>query len=170
MLSSRLISAATLLVVIGTGSIANGHATAQQANPLVGVWTIVSVNNERPDGSKVPLFGSNPSGLLVFDAQGRYSLQLCAAGRPKFAAKDRNKGTPEEYQAAVVGCNPHWGRYTFNEAEKTIVFEIDHAIFTNWEGTQQKRSFTITDEMLKYAVPNPSEGAANPVVIWKRAP
>jgi hypothetical protein len=146
-----------------------GAALAQQGNSLVGAWTIVSVNDERPDGSKTPLYGPSPSGYLVFDAQGRYSLQLCAAGRPKYAANDRTKGTPEEYKAVAVGCNPHWGHYTIDDANKAIVFKIDHAMFPNWENTEQRRSYTIADGVLKYVVPNAPVDGAHPVVTWKRA-
>jgi hypothetical protein len=99
---------------------------------------------------------------------GRYSLQLCESDRPKFAANDRNKGTPEENQAAVKGCNPHWGRYSVSFTDKTISFHIEHALFKNWEGTEQKRSFTLIGDELTYTIPNPSERGVNPVVVWKR--
>ena len=65
--------------------------------------------------------------------------------------------------------NPHWGRYSINAADRIILFQIDHATFANWEGTEQKRSFTLTGDELKYSVPNPSATGANPVVVWKRA-
>jgi hypothetical protein len=146
-----------------------GHtALGQQDNPVLGSWTIVSINDVRPDGSKHPVFASSLEGMLIFDADGRYSMQLCESGRPKFAAGDRYKGTPEENAAAVRGCNPHWGRYSVNQADHTIVFKIDHALFKNWEGTEQKRSFTLAGDELTYTIPNPSEKGVNPVVVWKR--
>jgi hypothetical protein len=143
-------------------------ALGQQDNPVLGTWTIVSINDVRPDGSKHPVFSSSLEGMLMFDAGGHYSSQLCVSGRPKFAAGDRYKGTPEENAAAVHGCNPHWGRYLVNQADQTIVFKIDHALFTNWEGTEQKRSFTIVGDELTYRIPNPSEKGVNPVVVWRR--
>ena len=157
-------------IVASALTFACGHTAFAQQNPLVGTWTIVSINDERADGSKVPLFGPEPQGMLIFDAEGRYSLQLCSSGRPKFAANNRAKATPEEYKTAVIGCNPHWGRYAVDEASKTITFKIDHAIFANWESTEQKRSFTLANGELKYHVPNPDTVGANPVVIWKRVP
>jgi hypothetical protein len=144
-------------------------AFGQQDNPVLGTWTIVSIDNVRPDGSKQPVFHSSLEGMLIFDAAGRYSMQLCETDRLKFAANDRTKGTPEENQAAVKGCNPHWGRYSVNVADKTISFHIEHALFKNWEGTEQKRSFALAGDELTYTIPNPSEGGMNPVVVWKRA-
>lgn len=160
MIGLRTILALSILILSGS------FAHAQQ-NPLLGAWTIVSVNDERPGGAA--LYGADPQGLLIFDSNGRYSLQLCASGRPKFAANDRTKATAEESRAAVEGCNPHWGRYSIDETGKYIIFKIDHAMFANWEGTEQKRAFTIEAGILRYQVPNPPVGGANPVVIWKRA-
>jgi hypothetical protein len=88
----------------------------------------------------------------------------------KLAEKDRAKGTPEEYRATVIACNPHWGHYSVDAAGKFITFKIDHALYANWEGTEQKRSFTLEKGLLIYRVPNPETTGANPVAIWKRSP
>ena len=164
-----MLALTTLALLLLALALPVSDAAAQSAKDLVGTWTLVSVDNVRPDGSKVPLFGPSPQGILMFDANGRYSAQVCSTGRPKFASNDRMKGTPEENQAAVHECNPHWGRYSVNTADHVILFQIDHATYTNWEGTEQKRSFTLTSDELKYTVPNPSATGANPVVVWKRA-
>lgn len=164
--ASRRRIASLLAVAFVYASPVVGQDVARQ---LVGTWTIESANDERADGSKVPLYGPEPSGLLIFTQEGRYSVQICAAGRPPFAAKDRLKGTPEEYQAAVRGCNPHWGTYVVNAQDKTIVFHIEHALYTNWESTQQARKFVLEGDALRYGVPNPAVAAANPIIVWKRA-
>jgi hypothetical protein len=88
----------------------------------------------------------------------------------KLAEKDRAKGTPEEYRATVIACNPHWGHYSVDATGKFITFKIDHALYANWEGTEQKRSFTLEKGLLIYRVPNPETTGANPVAIWKRSP
>ncbi len=105
----------------------------------------------------------------MFDAQGNYSLQILRANRVKFAANDKGQGTPEEYKAAVQGSNTHFGKYTVDESAGTITFYIEHASYPNWEGTEQKRLFTITNDELKYTVPTPTTGAgATGEVVWKR--
>jgi hypothetical protein len=158
----------TIIVFVGAAVVFGCTASGQQDNQVLGTWTLVSVEDVRPDGRKPPLFGPNPEGMLVFDARGRHSLQICDSARLKFAANDRLKSTPEENQAAVRGCNPHWGRYSVSPGNKTVNFKIDHALFKNWEGTEQKRSFTLVGDELTYNVPNPSEGSVNPVLVWKR--
>jgi hypothetical protein len=46
------------------------------------------------------------------------------------------------------------------------VFKIEHAMFPNWEGVEQKRAFTIKGE-LTYKVPAASTGGTSEVV-WRR--
>jgi hypothetical protein len=41
-------------------------------------------------------------------------------------------------------------------------------LFPNWEGTEQKRPFTIKGDVLKYVVPTASTGGTAELV-WKRA-
>ena len=77
------------------------------------------------------------------------------------------QGTPEENKAAVHGCNPHWGRYAVTE-DGAILFKIEHAMFANWEGTEQKRLYTIKGDELTYKVPTASAGGTAQLV-WKRA-
>ena len=168
-MTTRFIAASTVAIGAALFTAGAGHALAQKgasAKDLVGTWTVVSIVNTQPDGKKVETFGSKPVGILTFDAQGRYNLQVCRTGRAKFASNSRDKGTAEENQAAVTGCNPHWGKYTV--ADGAINFQIEHAMYPNWEGTTQKRTFTIKSDTLTYNVPAASAGGTSEVV-WKRA-
>jgi hypothetical protein len=48
------------------------------------------------------------------------------------------------------------------------VFKIEHAMFPNWEGTEQKRKFSISGDELTYHVPTASAGGTSELV-WRRA-
>ena len=133
---------------------------------LVGTWTYVSVDTVRPDGSRVPMYGPNPTGLAIFDSSGRYILMTARTGQPKFASNNREEGTPEEYKAVVHGSIAHFGRYTVNEADKTITFHIETSTFPNWNGIEQKRPFTLTGDELKWTTAASSGGSAE--VVLKR--
>ena len=134
---------------------------------LVGTWTYVSVDTVNPDGSRVPMYGPNPQGLASFDSNGRYILLISRSGQPKFASNNRMEGTPEEYKAVVQGMNAHFGRYTVNEADKTITFHIETSTFPNWNGAEQKRPFTITGDEFKWTTAGSGGGLAE--VVLKRA-
>jgi hypothetical protein len=160
------LNAISLALVFSLLAVSLAHA--QSAKDLIGAWTIVSVDNIQPDGSRRQNFGANPVGLLIFDSEGRYSVQLCRANRTRFASGNRLQGTAEENKDAVHGCNPHWGRYSVNESDRTITFNIEHALFTNWEGAVQKRPFTVTGNQLKWTVPGATTGGTAETV-WERA-
>lgn len=136
---------------------------------FVGTWTLVSVANVLPDGTRVEPYGPDPQGLLMFDAEGRYTLQIFRAGRAGFASGDKSRGTAEEYKATVEGTNSHFGRYVVDPASRVITFRIEHASFPNWEGTEQKRTFTRAGDELRYTVPTTTNGAGvTGEVVWRR--
>jgi hypothetical protein len=78
------------------------------------------------------------------------------------------EGTPEENKAVVQGSIAHFGKYTVDEANKTITFHIEASTFPNWNGTEQKRPFTVTGEELKWRT-IASTGGATAEVVLKRA-
>lgn len=115
----------------------------------------------------MPLYGPNPQGLASFDSNGDYILMTVRRGQAKFASNNRNQGTPEENKAAVQGSIAHFGTYTVNDADKTITFHIETSTFPNWNGTEQKRPFTVTGDELRWRTPASSGGTAE--VILRRA-
>jgi hypothetical protein len=81
---------------------------------------------------------------------------------------NRTTATPEENKAIVQGSNTHFGTLSVNAADKTITFKIETSTFPNWDGTEQKRPFTVTGDELTYTVPAAS-GGGTATVVWKRA-
>ena len=122
-------------------------AFAQQKplkDQVVGTWTYVAVDIVGADGSRQPLYGPNPEGLASFDSNGHYILMTARRGEAKFASNNRNEGTPEENKAVVQGSIAHFGTYTVNDADKTIIFHIESSTFPNWNGTEQKRPVMVS--------------------------
>lgn len=141
---------------------------SHKINPLQGVWSLVAVENTNPDGTKTFPYGQNPVGMLVLDDQ-NYAIQILKAVRPKVAANDKNKATPEENAALVQGNNSHFGTYSINESKQVITFHVDHAFYPNWEGTVQERTFTLSGNRLSYVVTNTTNGGAvTAVVVWEK--
>lgn len=140
-----------------------GDAVGQTAKDLVGTWTWVSVDNVRPDGTKVQPFGPNPKGLIIFHANGRFAYLLTRPGRPNFAANNRDQGTPEENKATVQGSLGYSG--TYSVSGKTLIFKIEASTYPNAGETEQKRSFTLTGDELKYTNPAPTISGTAEVVL-----
>lgn len=131
---------------------------------VVGTWAYVSVDTVQSDGSRQPMYGTNPQGLAVFDASGHYILMTSRADIARFASANRMEGTPEENKAVVQGMIAHFGTYTVNEADKTITFHVATSSFPNWNGAEQKRPFTISGDQLKWKTPASSGGTAEVVL------
>jgi hypothetical protein len=162
-----LTAVALLLVELGLPA---SDALGQQKTlkeQVVGTWSYISVDTVRPDGSREHMYGPNPKGLVIFDSNGRYALVNARSDLAKFASNNRTQGTAEENKAVVLGSIAHFGRYTVNEADKTITFYIEGSTFPNWSGIEQKRPFTLTGDELKWTTPASGGGLGE--VVLKRA-
>ena len=157
------------LAAVGLSLLAGSAAGHERSlrEQLVGIWKIISVNNTRSDGSIKQIFGPNPKGIAVLDDRGNTVIVLMRSGRPKFAANNRDLGTPEEFKAAVQGTHAYFGTYSVIEAEKTLVFHVEGNTFPNQEGIDTTRFITINGDEFRWTTPNPSVGGTSEAV-WRR--
>jgi hypothetical protein len=145
------------------------EATAQTtAKDLEGTWTLVSVTLEK-DGTKTDMYGPNPQGQRTFDPTGRFSEIIIRSDLPKFASNNRQAGTPEENKAVVQGSLAYFGTYSVDEAAKAVTVHIEGCSFPNWNGIDQKRSFSISGDELKWATPTTSLGSGTALDVFNRA-
>jgi hypothetical protein len=134
-----------------------GSAFAQTAKDLVGTWKTVTNINITPDGRRIDLFGSNPSAVLVFDANGRFVTVSTRPDLPKFASNNRMQGTAEENKAIVQGSIAYFG--TYSVVDKVIIEKVEGSTWPSWIGTDQKRIVTsFTGDDLTLTNPAPSVG------------
>ncbi len=162
----KLTLGALAVLVLGV-ALSAGEVGAQTTRDLAGTWTLVSAVTEQ-GGTKTDTFGPHPKGILMVDAHGRYVLTIVRAGLPKIASNHRTTATPEEHKAIVQGSNTHFGTFAVNAADQTITFKIETSTFPNWDGTEQRRAFTVTGAYLTYTVPGAS-GGGTATVVWRRA-
>lgn len=144
---------------------------AQPSRPvsLEGAWALERVDNVYPDGHRVELYGPHPQGLWLIDAQGHYMMQIVRAQRTAFASGDKSRGTPEEYRAASLDFNAHYG--TVSVAGGMLRTHIVHASFPNWDGRSASTPYTLNGDELTYLVAKPTSGAAEGAhgeVTWRR--
>jgi len=137
-----------------------------QASSIVGTWVLAGADKILPDGKQVSDFGPSPHGLVVFTADGHYSVQIYREERTKFAAGDRLKGTPEEYKEAFLSTSVHFGHYSVDSEKRTITFQIDRAAFPNWDDTTQVRTYELKGDELSWKVPARPDGSV-PITILR---
>jgi hypothetical protein len=158
----RLAIVATLTVTFSWA-----EALAQSASDVVGTWTLVSSVTEK-DGMRTDQFGSDAKGMMILDIDGHFMLTIIGPDLPRFAANNRVAGTPDENKAVVSKSIAMIGTYSVNSAEKTLSFKVDSATFPNWNGTEQKRLLSASNnDELKYVTPTASSGGVG-TVTWKR--
>jgi len=168
--SAAILSVAAVFAVVVPFTASDACAqqkAAKAANPLIGTWILVSVKNEQ-DGKITEPYGSNPKGIYIFDRSGRYAILQFRPDIPKFVSNSRDKGTPEENKAVVLGSNCHFGKYLVNEKEGSFSVHPEAGTFPNWVGIDQKRLFSVSKDELTITNPSGSRGGTSTLIL-KRA-
>lgn len=138
-----------------------------QSSPIVGTWALTGADKLLPDGTRVSDYGPSPHGLVIFTADGFYSVQIYRADRAKFSSEDKHKVSPEEYREAALGMSVHFGRYAIDETKHTISFHIDRASWPNWDDTVQVREYQISGDELSWKVAPRPDGSI-PITVLRR--
>lgn len=141
-------------------------ATAQSPS-IVGTWVLTAADKLLPDGTRRSDYGDNPHGLVIFTADGHYSVQIYRANRLKFSAGDKLKGTVEEYKEASLSTSVHFGTYSVDPAKHTITFHIDRSSFPNQDDTTQVRPYEINGDELSWKVAPRPDGSI-PITVLRR--
>ena len=177
-MNRRSLLSTTALAVVGL-TLLPCHTFGQQQSlneRLLGAWTLVAIDSVRQDGGRSPLFGADPKGIAFFDRNGHYIISVMRQDRPPFAVNDRMQGTAEENKTTSQGMITYFGTYSVDETDRAMLIHIDASSFPNWNGADQKRLVTITEDVLaigdrrlKLTVPPPPTGGAAIEVLWRRA-
>jgi hypothetical protein len=121
----------------------------------------------RPDGSKIPTFGDNPKGIIIFTSEGRFIYLFSRGDLPKFTSNNRNTGTPEENKAVVQGSIATFG--TYSVAGTDLMIKVENSTLPNWIGADQKRTIAITGDELKWTNAAASGGGVVELVLKRGA-
>ena len=146
-----------------------GDAVAQQKllkEQLVGTWTLVSVVNTRPDGTKFDPTGGKALGLMMYDGNSNFSFLNIRSDIPKLASNNRQKGTTDEYKAVAEGVLSYFGRYSIDEAGKFLIQHVVSSSFPNL-GANRIWAIALTGDELTLASQAGAAGGTNELK-WKR--
>jgi hypothetical protein len=66
----------------------------------------------------------------------------------------------------VAGSVAHFGR--ISAGEKELTFHVETSTYPNWNGTVQKREFSVAGDELKYGDAASSAGG-RVELVWRRA-
>jgi hypothetical protein len=148
---------------------ANAPSDTSVPTWLAGTWTLVRCDNVYPDGRRIELYGPHPQGMWMIDDHGHYMMLIARAQRKPFATGDKSRGTLEEYRAASLDVNAHYGSVGIHGDRMST--HIDQASFPNWVGRGGTTAYTLDGNQLTYIVAKPSSGSsegAHGEVVWQR--
>jgi len=152
---ARFAVGAVLAGLLSAPGIALGQSLKEQ---IVGAWRQVSIYIEE-GGVKAQPYGENPVGLAVFDRSGYVISFLSKPELPKFAAKNRLKGTDEEYRGVMQGMIAGFGTYTIDGDTVTIKWLASS--YPNRAGTTEKRTYKIVGDEMTAVNPTASSGGTS---------
>jgi uncharacterized membrane protein YvbJ len=120
---------------------------------------LVSADQIKSDGTRAPLFGPEPKGILVLSTDGTYVIINTRSDVPRIAAGNRDKATVEEANAITRGTLGYYGTYTVDESKKMLIVNVINSTFVNQIGTRQTRIVTsITPTEMTFTNPAATSG------------
>jgi Lipocalin-like domain len=162
----KVLTALAIAVIWCSGANAQSKSAKDQ---IIGAWILESVTSEMADGTKGEPFGAAPKGIIIFSADGHFSLFQSRADVPTIAANDRAKATGEEAQAIVASAIAYYGSYAIDDDSKTMVVNLAASTYANIAAMpNQKRIITsLTADELRFDNPRTPNGMTLRTA-WKR--
>jgi hypothetical protein len=118
---------------------------------LAGSWRFVSALNTRKDGSSVDRWGPTAIGIFIFDRSGYYSQMIT--------------NTDRIFGPRTVSS---FGKYSVDEATKTIITKIEGSSTSKMTGVTQRRTILLlTETELRYVNPVTASGT-RVEALWRR--
>jgi hypothetical protein len=128
-----------LLMFFATLNAVSNPLFAQETNPLVGTWKLISSESIVEGEPPQPTFGLHPKGYLIITQEGRLMIMMTADNR-KAGMSDAERAALHKTMAAVSGKVRVDG--------KDFVISVDLSWNESWNGTEQRRHFKIEGDVL----------------------
>ena len=141
-------------------------AIANDLASLIGIWKLISYENEFEDGSpQRAMFGQNPKGYLTLTPEGRMMQIIEAEGR-KPAQTDKERSNLLRTMLAYSG--------TYRVEGDQWITKVDVSWNVAWSGTEQVRWYKLDGDQLQVtsmwqASTNlPGAPVTRGILLWER--
>jgi hypothetical protein len=143
------------------GTCKQGEAEGEAVmNRFIGTWKLISVEDREASGETSLPYGPDPAGLLIYDGGGRMAVQIMRRGRTS-GNPDMEAG--EALRSAVAGFTAFFGTYEINEAEGTVIHNVEGHLLPASVGKRLTRRYEFSGNRLTLS---PSDTRR---IIWERA-
>lgn len=139
--------------------------------PLVGAWRLTSFVVPDSSGQMQPWWDDQPSGLIIYTADGHMSAQLYDARRPRVGVRWDSAGA-EEARIQYAGLITYFGTYTLDTSAHTVTHTVEGAMAPDWIGQKLVRGYRFINpneiELRVLTDENGRNRSDGPVLIWQR--
>ncbi|HLF77503.1 MAG TPA: lipocalin-like domain-containing protein [Dehalococcoidia bacterium] len=137
------------------------------ANPLIGVWRLITVEDYQADGTILYPYGERALGYLIYHPEGYMSATVMSAERPRLAKQSRPwELSPDEAAAVLQTMGSAYSGVWELRDESTVIHHVHAALIPNMIGQDEVRPFELKgDRLYVYTLRPPTKTCA----IWERA-
>jgi hypothetical protein len=135
---------------------------------LAGTWTLISLYDEREDGTSLSTFGTGSNGRFMLDARGSFSMQIVAPPHRQMSS-GRETSTVGD-KAEVHGVLAYFGTSSVDELDHTLTLHIEHGLNQTWDQSDWKASYQLIGDKLELTstlVSSPT-GSFYSHSVWRR--
>ncbi|HEX5259117.1 MAG TPA: lipocalin-like domain-containing protein [Sphingomicrobium sp.] len=158
------------MMALGIAALLGTETAIAQACPnITGTWRLVSASSRGPHEERDDApYGTSPSGLLIYTADGHVTAIVSSSGRPPLSVNDRITAPVEERASAFATSFAYAGRYKF--LCDRVVHDVEVATVPNWVGTQMTRKVRIVGNRLILSTPPIAKGGtvSSFDLVWER--
>ncbi len=146
-----------------------GYALASQ---LIGTWRLISREDRTAAGERRidPGLGADPVAILVYDTAGNFAAQFMKRDRSRDAVADVGRAGVNN-SAAVNGYDAYFGKYTVDEASRSVTQVLDGALSPGDVGKMVTREMGVDGDTLTIELATTSADG-EPVtrtLTWRRS-
>ncbi|MEP6963042.1 MAG: lipocalin-like domain-containing protein [Acidobacteriota bacterium] len=138
---------------------------ASDRSNIVGVWKLVSFEQNEPDGNISMPYGEKPAGRLTFDNAGRISVFVMKEGRVASVNSTGAIATApvEDLRQIADGFLAYYGSFETDDSTKTLTAHVEACTIPAWTNTEQKRTYELVVDSLTLVTPATK-------LVWTRLP
>lgn len=158
-----------ILITAALAVALSGDLVGQGRDRLVGTWRLASASAWTADGNTdKPPFGSSPTGILMYTAEGRMAALISYGGRKPLSGADRIAAPAEERAEAFATFFAYSGRYSLTGDK--VVHHVEIASVENWVNTDLVRLIKLEGDRITLRTPPLSVGGTiiTSELVWER--
>jgi hypothetical protein len=158
-----------LLAIAAVAVAVQADLITQSRDSLVGTWRLVSASASTADGRPIAApFGSTPTGLMTYTAEGRMTAMISHAGRRPLS-NDRISSPASERAEAFATFFAYAGRYSVSGQQ--VIHHVEISSVQNWVNTDMVRLVKFDGERITLRTPPLSVGGTTQTtdLVWERA-